>query len=159
LLRYRKHRLKASATVESAVLIPLATVVILVCLKMNIRAYDNVAAESAGLRGALKVEQEEPDAGERTALEQSIREAVDDSTLMLSDPEVEIIENRRSTGVKIEAVDSWRIPFIDAQAGLSRTEQFVSRSPADFIRLAHTISKQISMISGEKDDGVHDGKA
>ena len=153
--RCRIDRLKASATVESAVLIPLTTVVILVCLKMNIRAYDHVAAESVGLRGALIIEREGADDGERAALEQRIEEAVDGSTLMLSDAKVSITEDGRSAGVRIEAADTWMIPSVRTHDGFSRTEQFSSHSPADFIRLAHTISRQIDTISGVKDDGVH----
>ncbi len=154
--RCRFDRLKASATVESAVLIPLTTVVILVCLKMNIRAYDHVAAESVGLRGALIIEREGADDGERAALEQRIEEAVDGSTLMLSDAKVSITEDGRSAGVRIEAADTWMIPSVRTYDEFSRTEQFSSHSPADFIRLAHTISRQIDTISGVKDDGVHD---
>ena len=88
---------------ESAILIPLATVIILVCLKMNISAYNHVAAESAGMRGALLIELEEPDTGERLETEQRIKKTVAGSTLMLSDPEVEIIEDSHSTSIRITA--------------------------------------------------------
>lgn len=153
---HRNSQMRASATVESAILIPLATVIILVCLKMNISAYNHVAAESAGMRGALLIELEEPDTGERLETEQRIKKTVAGSTLMLSDPEVEIIEDSHSTGIRITAEDPWKIPFLGTQEKFDRAEQFSFRSPADFIRLVHTISNQISTVSGENEDGVHD---
>lgn len=150
------HRLSASATVENAVLIPLATIVILACLKMNITAYNCVAAESSGMRGALKVGQEDLSEEELQTLEGSISEAVNRSLLMLPEAQIEVFQDSREAGVQIQASDTWRIPYLNDLTELNRTECFSSRSPADFVRLVHTLSKQFDEVSGDDDNGVHD---
>ena len=150
------HRLNASATVENAVLIPLATIIILACLKMNITAYNCVAAEASGMRGALKIGQEDLDDEEINTLEEQIAEAVNRSLLMLPDADIEVFQDSKESGVQITASDTWKIPYLSDLTEFSRTEQFSSRSPADFVRFVHTLSKQYDTVSGsgENENGI-----
>lgn len=151
-----KYHLSASATVENAVLIPLTVVIILICLKMNITAYNHVAAQSAGMRGALKAGQEELDDEESQTLSQQISETADRLLLMLPAAEAEVFQDNSKVGVRIRTDDWWKIPYFSDLSEFSQTEQFSSRKPADFIRLTHTISKQLDAFSGDKENGIHD---
>ncbi len=121
-------RLKASFTVENAVLVPLFTIIIITLVLYGISVHDHVIEHSAELQAAMKIEQESPG---------------------LSDQEQERVFQNAAAYISEKSMREDGDPYKVEQAAENK---IIIRHnlPADFIRKVNAGSKLI-MNDSEKE--------
>lgn len=142
-----KTRLRASFTVESAVIIPVFTFITVALIAMGFHIRNNVMIKSLCWKSAIELERittQHPDTDRLSAVAGELRGQIRDQGMFLKNLRTGVERNGDSVSVSVSADSSFILPVFGRIGSIAVTEKADVHNPATDMRRWHALG----MITG-----------
>jgi len=147
-------RLRASATVENAVIMPLFTIIIVLMIMLNCYIHDKIITKSAALKLGMQAELELTDSIDRTqegstkqALKSSLSESgsgyVSAKSFILKEADTAISEDNKGVTVKCSGKLPQTASRIAGTQTMATSAVIYKNAPDNFVRIVNAVKKAI----------------
>ena len=142
-----KTRLRASFTVESAVIIPVFTFITVALIALGFHIRNNVMIKSLCWKSAIELERittQHPDTDRLSAAAGELRGQIRDQGMFLKNVRTGVERNGDSVSVSVSADSSFILPVFGRIGSIAVTEKADVHNPATDMRRWHALG----MITG-----------